>query len=283
MMRITEMTAEIGCNFSYVWFPWDWQECLLTYYDATSLARFVRYKTGVFTIHDDVKLPSWSIIDHAYDTMLTEQISGFWNTGVTAQIVFEREIAYYRDFIFIPSIFLVLVSYCSFFVDHKAIPGRVALGIIPVLTSFAQLGNIMRQLPRFSYSSWIINFLFVHTIFPIITMFEFTFCSYLEWRGNYAIEMQREFKAKADIKLTVLAGMAQQAHQVEVDPEEQRLTSGGQQKDGGCFPKCIRLCIKDLSVFKPRKIDMFFRVFYIVIYIIALIILFCIPISHEYD
>jgi len=40
-------------------------------------------------------------------------------------------------------------------------------------------------------------------------MFEFTFCSYLEWRVNYAIEMQREFKAKADIKLTVLAGMAQ--------------------------------------------------------------------------
>ena len=35
MIRVTEMTAEIGCNFDYTWFPWDWQECELIYYDAT--------------------------------------------------------------------------------------------------------------------------------------------------------------------------------------------------------------------------------------------------------
>ena len=112
-------------------------------------------------------------------------------------------------------------------------------------------------------------------------MFEFTFCSFLDWRVLRTNELRKEFKDKADIKLRVLAGIAERAHEVEV-PEEEPL-SGRQVVDEGCFGKCVKLCIPDMGAFKPRKIDMFFRWAYLVVYMIVLLILFTVPVSNEYE
>ena len=57
VVKIKEMTLEIGCSFDFTWFPWDWQECELIYYDATYGDEHVIYETGVFQIHSDVDLP----------------------------------------------------------------------------------------------------------------------------------------------------------------------------------------------------------------------------------
>ena len=137
IVRIIEQTADIGCSFDFTWIPWDWQECELTYFDNRYGSRMVNYEKGVFKIHDDVTLAEWEIIDEKYEEDETEGDAGPPASAVKATIILERQISFYIRFIFIPSIFLVLISYTSFFVDHKCIPGRVALGIIPVLTAFA--------------------------------------------------------------------------------------------------------------------------------------------------
>ena len=97
----------------------------------------VKYISGRFKIHDDVRLKEWDIIDDTFEDYITQEDVGGDAPAVKATIIFDRQISFYVRFIFLPSIFLVLISYTSYYVDHKCIPGRVALGIIPVLTAFA--------------------------------------------------------------------------------------------------------------------------------------------------
>jgi hypothetical protein len=82
--------------------------------------------------------------------------------------------------VFVPNIFLVLISYSSFFISHKSEPARTTLGVIPILTSFTQLGVHLSQIPKFSYDSWLVIFLFCNTVFNVLCMLEFSFISYIE-------------------------------------------------------------------------------------------------------
>lgn len=174
-----------------------------------------------------------------------------------------------------------MVSYCSFFIDHKVIPGRVTLGIVPVLTAFAQLGNTMRSMPRFSYTSWLGEFLFVHTIFPVAAMFEYTLISYVEWHSKHQEEKKKQ--AAQNIMSSVIALPKTDENQ---DPEQEAL-KGGQPpaKKKTCVEKCDTPCARwcrTCAADKPQRIDIAARVIYMVLYIIALLILFLIPISNEY-
>jgi len=50
----------------------------------------------------------------------------------------------------------------------------------------------MANLPRFSHESWIIDFLFTNIVFTVLTMLEFTFISYLDWRKQFEREQTRK-------------------------------------------------------------------------------------------
>ena len=79
----------------------------------------------------------------------------------------------------IPAMFLVAISYSSFFIDPKVVAARTTLGVIPILTSFTLLGATLRQIPRFSYVSWMNEFLFAHVIFNVTAMLEFALIAYI--------------------------------------------------------------------------------------------------------
>ena len=56
VIHITEATVLIGCNFDYMWMPFDWQECEFIYYDNFNSAFYVNFVPGKFTINDDISL-----------------------------------------------------------------------------------------------------------------------------------------------------------------------------------------------------------------------------------
>jgi len=92
------------------------------------------------------------------------------------------------QFHFLPTICLVLLSYASFFIDFKAVPARVTLGIIPILTAFHGAGYVLQNIPKFSHSAWIVEFLFVSLLFNIGAMIEYVVVIYMD--KNY--EQHRE-------------------------------------------------------------------------------------------
>ena len=99
----------------------------------------------------------------------------------------------------IPAIFLVMISYSSFFIDPQGVSSRTTLGVIPILTSFTLLGATMRSLPRFSYVSWMNEFLFVHVLFNVIAMLEFALIAYIQRKAELEKEQINTTTTEVDL------------------------------------------------------------------------------------
>ena len=68
------------------------------------------------------------------------------------KFVFTRRIGHYLTRVYIPAIFIVLMSWLSFFVDRTSAPARVSLGITTILTMTTLLIGIGQgSLPVVSY------------------------------------------------------------------------------------------------------------------------------------
>ena len=50
------------------------------------------------------------------------------------ELTLKREFSYYMLTIYVPTCMLVIVSWFSFWIDPKAVPARVALGVTTVLS-----------------------------------------------------------------------------------------------------------------------------------------------------
>lgn len=63
----------------------------------------------------------------------------------------KREIGYYFIQTFVPSILIVVLSWVSFWIDIEAVPARISLGLLTVLTMTTQSSGVLSRMPRVSY------------------------------------------------------------------------------------------------------------------------------------
>jgi hypothetical protein len=69
-----------------------------------------------------------------------------------ARLFFRRNHGYYMSQVFIPSMLIVILSWLSFWIHIQAVPARVSLGVICVLTMTTQSSGIRNSLPLVSYT-----------------------------------------------------------------------------------------------------------------------------------
>ena len=73
------------------------------------------------------------------------------HTCIYAEFQLNRQFQYYLVQTYIPTILIVILSWVSFWIDENAVPARVTLGILTVLTMTSQSTVINQRLPRVSY------------------------------------------------------------------------------------------------------------------------------------
>ncbi len=61
---------------------------------------------------------------------------------------FMRQYTYYITRIYIPCTLVIGLSWVSFFLDPDAVPGRVSLGLLTILSMSSQLASTMSALPE---------------------------------------------------------------------------------------------------------------------------------------
>lgn len=107
--------------------------------------------------------------------------------GVT--FVFTRRLGHYLTRVYIPAIFIVLMSWLSFFVDRTSAPARVSLGITTVLTMTTLLIGIGQgSLPVVSYVKAVDWYLIVCYTLVIGAFAEYVLVSYLEIMSHQQTE-----------------------------------------------------------------------------------------------
>ena len=76
----------------------------------------------------------------------------FYSTGnfscIEATFKLRRMFEYYLVQLYIPSILIVILSWVSFWIDIHAVPARVTLGLLTVLTITTQQSGVTNKLPR---------------------------------------------------------------------------------------------------------------------------------------
>ena len=96
-------------------------------------------------------------------------------TVLKAELQIDRKTGYYALQVIIPSILLVVLSWVSFWVDPKAVPARISLGVTCVLTMTTQSSGIRQTLPPVSYVKAIDVWMLVCLLFVFGALLEFAF------------------------------------------------------------------------------------------------------------
>ena len=95
-----------------------------------------------------------------------------------------RDIRYYIIQVYVPSVLIVTLSWVSFWLDLEAIPARVSLGVLTVLTLNTHGSNVQSSLPKVSYIKAIDVWTVTCLLFVFAALLEFAYVNVLARRGQ---------------------------------------------------------------------------------------------------
>ncbi|CAH1772223.1 unnamed protein product [Owenia fusiformis] len=87
--------------------------------------------------------------------------------------ILKRDIGYYMIQLYIPSVLIVILSWVAFWISIDAIPARVTIGLLTVLTMTTQSTGARSQLPRVSYIKAIDVWMSTCLLFVFASLLEF--------------------------------------------------------------------------------------------------------------
>lgn len=106
-----------------------------------------------------------------------------------------RNIGYYMIQIYIPTVLIVLLSWVSFWLSIDAVPARISLGILTVLTMTTQKTTAVASLPKVSYVKAIDVWMAACLCFVFQALLEFALVNVMQRR-----QVKRMTIRRAEIK-----------------------------------------------------------------------------------
>nr|XP_009666655.1 PREDICTED: gamma-aminobutyric acid receptor subunit rho-2 isoform X2 [Struthio camelus australis] len=151
-MRIT-VTAM--CNMDFSRFPLDSQTCSLELesYAYTDEDLMLYWKNGNESLKTDEKISLSQFLIQKFHT--TSRLAFYSSTGwynrLYINFTLHRHIFFFLLQTYFPATLMVMLSWVSFWIDHRAVPARVSLGITTVLTMSTIITGVNASMPRVSY------------------------------------------------------------------------------------------------------------------------------------
>ncbi|KAL6091660.1 hypothetical protein STEG23_022266, partial [Scotinomys teguina] len=179
-MRIT-VTAM--CNMDFSHFPLDSQTCSLELesYAYTDEDLMLYWKNGDESLKTDDKISLSQFLIQKFHT--TSRLAFYSSTGwynrLYINFTLHRHIFFFLLQTYFPATLMVMLSWVSFWIDHRAVPARVSLGIMTVLTMSTIITGVNASMPRVSYIRAVDIYLWVSFVFVFLSVLEYAAVNYL--------------------------------------------------------------------------------------------------------
>lgn len=146
-----------------------------TYRGIRSFQSKINIKTNLITAHKNTPLKK--CLDSApfrdthciFDSFL---FSGSFDS-LKATFTLKRRTTYFIFQLYIPSAFVVFLSWLSFWVDRHAVPARISLVITCILSTMFLFESTNSSLPRISYLKAVDHYLITSFVFIVSCMVEY--------------------------------------------------------------------------------------------------------------
>ncbi|XP_028578793.1 gamma-aminobutyric acid receptor subunit rho-2 isoform X1 [Podarcis muralis] len=198
-MRIT-VTAM--CNMDFSRFPLDSQTCTLELesYAYTDEDLMLYWKNGNESLKTDEKISLSQFLIQKFHT--TSRLAFYSSTGwynrLYINFTLRRHIFFFLLQTYFPATLMVMLSWVSFWIDRRAVPARVSLGITTVLTMSTIITGVNASMPRVSYIKAVDIYLWVSFVFVFLSVIEYAAVNYLTTVQERKQRKLREKSMQAD-------------------------------------------------------------------------------------
>ncbi|XP_064636425.1 glycine receptor subunit alpha-2-like [Lineus longissimus] len=234
------VTLKLACVMDLTFYPMDAQKCRInveTYGYTSNEMMYVWYKNSddAVQFYENITLPEYAVhVDKIKrDNCTVEYITGTYSC-LSVEFYIKREIAFFVTQTFIPSILIVFLSFVSFCIDVRAVPARVFIGLITILTITTMNSGITKHLPKVSYTKAIDVWMAVCLVFVFMALVEFSFANHRARQEDQEKAQKKEQELKQKTVGVLLGKIKPKAATVTddvTDPGEVKFhpETGGQQ------------------------------------------------------
>ncbi|XP_051954883.1 gamma-aminobutyric acid receptor subunit rho-1 [Xyrauchen texanus] len=177
------VTVTAMCSMDLSHFPLDTQTCSLEIesYAYTDDDLMLYWKRGNKSLQTDEKisLSQFLIQEFHTTTKLAFYSSTGWYNRLYINFTLRRHVFFFLLQTYFPATLMVMLSWVSFWIDRRAVPARVPLGITTVLTMSTIITGVNASMPRVSYIKAVDIYLWVSFVFVFLSVIEYAAVNYL--------------------------------------------------------------------------------------------------------
>ncbi|KAK9956339.1 hypothetical protein ABG768_014080 [Culter alburnus] len=190
------VTVTAMCNMDLSHFPLDTQTCSLEIesYAYTDDDLMLYWKRGNKSLQTDEKisLSQFLIQEFHTTTKLAFYSSTGWYNRLYITFTLRRHIFFFLLQTYFPATLMVMLSWVSFWIDRRAVPARVPLGITTVLTMSTIITGVNASMPRVSYIKAVDIYLWVSFVFVFLSVIEYAAVNYLSTLQERKVQSNRQ-------------------------------------------------------------------------------------------
>ncbi|XP_001635156.2 gamma-aminobutyric acid receptor alpha-like isoform X2 [Nematostella vectensis] len=212
----TRITLTAQCDMDLRLYPMDTQHCPLIIESYAYTKNDLDYKwnsQGIEIVSSE--MAQFDLIKVHTTSKKQENSKGSF-ASLMAIFSFRRRTESFVSSIYVPSVVLVVLSWCCFFINPDAVPARVGLSITTILTSILLQGSVNSNMPKVSYMKAVDYFLLTSFGFIFAALLEYimvlntdanlgyTRCKMLRHKEQADLAMEDEYAADVDIVVKVM-------------------------------------------------------------------------------
>ncbi|KAG5285097.1 hypothetical protein AALO_G00034050 [Alosa alosa] len=106
------------------------------------------------------------------------ELESCWYNRLYINFILRRHIFFFMLQTYFPTMLMVMLSWVSFWIDRRAVPARVSLGITTVLTMSTIITGVSASMPQVSYVKAVDIYLWSSFLFVFLSVIEYAAVNY---------------------------------------------------------------------------------------------------------